>query len=435
MATYETTFERASAMPAPTWHFLDMNDTRIAIPEGLVFDPKVNVEIHVYDRACGQQSSENGRDDDGAFERALAKAQADWEKHHPAPTAEERAEFEQFRAAEADATYGGTARSGYQADADALEESRSLAAAFKAGVGDEAAAFLRSAAKERIVLTALPGQTLEAAVSVGACDGALSAAAIDVVAGVRSNVTLLVNVDGEREGAASARSVCATTLRVFADVGSKVEVSRTQTLDEQCVDIDDTGLFLGEGARVEVSQTVLGAGQSYTGLAADLRGEEADLSIDTNYLGRGEQVRDFNYVVRHHGPKTTCDLSANGVLAGKSVKTLRGTIDLIRGAKGAQGTEKENVLLVDEGVRNKTVPVILCNEDDVAGNHGATIGHIRPEQLFYLASRGLSQQDAERMFVSAIVEQAVLDAPSDGTRANVIQFGERMAPGFAELFD
>ena len=115
--------------------------------------------------------------------------------------------------------------------------------------------------------------------------------------------------------------------------------------------------------------------------------------------------------------------------------TLRGTIDLVRGCKGAEGAERETVLLVDEGVRNKTVPVILCNEDDVAGNHGATIGHIRDDQQFYLASRGLSQEAAERLFVSAVVEQAALDAPDDASRAAVLRLGERLTPGFAELFE
>ena len=168
------------------------------------------------------------------------------------------------------------------------------------------------------------------------------------------------------------------------------------------------------------------------GLAGDLRGERARVDVDTRYLGQDDQVRDFNYSLRHHGPKSKCDLRANGVLAGRSSKTLRGTIDLVRGCKGAEGSENETVLLVDEDVRNKTVPVILCNEDDVAGNHGATIGHIRDEQLFYLASRGLSQEVAERMFVGALVEQAVNDAPDDEARDAVAAFARRMALDFGE---
>ena len=57
--------------------------------------------------------------------------------------------------------------------------------------------------------------------------------------------------------------------------------------------------------------------------------------------------------------------------------------------------------------------------DDVAGNHGATIGHVRPEQLFYLASRGISPEDAERLFITASFEEAAINAPDQRTRLSV----------------
>ena len=77
------------------------------------------------------------------------------------------------------------------------------------------------------------------------------------------------------------------------------------------------------------------------------------------------------------------------------------------------------MLLADERVANRTVPVILCDEDDVAGNHGATIGHVAPKQLFYLASRGISPDDAERLFTAAAFEEAALAAPDPRTRAAI----------------
>ena len=420
METQSMLFEHANAMPAPTWHHLRMNETEIEIPAGLAVEPHVTV---------------NGaaalRVESGEFEAALADAQAAWEKEHPAPTEAEIAARAEFLAAEADATYGGTAQSSYQANAEAIEESRSLAVAFETGIGEEASAFLRFAAGERIVVEAAAGQEVDAQVIVEAVEGAFSAAAIDVIAAPNSVVNLSIVVTGVAEAVAFT----GTTLRVFAGEGAKVNVARTQALGGAAVDLDDMGLFAAERAAIEVTQTVLGAAQTFTGLATDLRGDLSRIDIATHYLGRDEQEHDFNYVVRHHGKKTECDLQANGVLAGTSKKTLRGTIDLIRGAKGAQGSENETVLLVDDGVRNKTVPIILCNEDDVAGNHGATIGHVRDEQMFYLASRGLSREAAEGMFVGAIMEQAAIDAPDAAAREAVVRLGESVTPGFAALFD
>ena len=86
------------------------------------------------------------------------------------------------------------------------------------------------------------------------------------------------------------------------------------------------------------ANTSLGAGRAYTGLDADLRGDDARLDIDTRYLGHASQQRDFNYVAHQRGRRTVCNLDANGVLEGESEKTLRGTIELVHGCKGSVGS-------------------------------------------------------------------------------------------------
>ena len=433
METQVQKLEHASAMPAPTWHFLDMNDATIEVPKTLAASASARKRITV-------QGSCSVREANGEFEAVLADAQKAWEQSYPAPSAEELVEREAYRAAEADATYGGTARSAYQIGADELEESRSLSAAFAQGAGDDAAAFLHAAAGDRTVIQVDSGKVASMQLAVDAASESVEALAIDVIAHRGSSVDLSILVDSPDCGAETCGDerplgFVGTTLRVFADADAQVNITRMQTLDDGFVDVDDMGLFAGDRARISVCQTVLGGSSTFTGLAGDLRGDEASAHVETRYLGHGSQSHDFNYVLRHHGARTKCNLDANGVLAGSSSKTLRGTIDLIRGCKGAEGSENETVLLVDEAVRNKTVPVILCNEDDVAGNHGATIGHIRDEQLFYLASRGLSKESAEAMFVEAVIERAAIDASSDSSRSAVIRLGERLAPGFSELFE
>lgn len=423
MATQQLIMEGSNAMPAPTWHFLKMNDTTIEIPEGLDISPRVTVSGP--SRILG---------DADVLERAMESAQEAWNVKHPAPTQAEIAERDAYLAAEADATYGGTAQSEYQKSADALEDSRSLSRAFEHGLGAKAAEFLRLAAGDRIVIEGEPGECVEVDIVVDAAPSAVSAAAIDVVARREASIDVRIAVDSRGDESGDS-GVAGTTIRVFADDGSRVGIERVQTLGEGYVDVDDIALFAQENAVVTVKQTVLGADESFTGLAGDLRGAASSAAVDTHYLGKASQQRDFNYLLRHHGPRTKCELKANGVLMDECKKTLRGTIDLIRGCKGAEGSENETVLLIDEGVRNKTVPVILCNEDDVAGNHGATIGHIGESQLFYLASRGLSQEQAEAMFAHAVVEQAALNAGSYKIREAVMRFGERMSPGFADIFE
>ncbi len=286
---------------------------------------------------------------------------------------------------------------------------------FTTGMGDEAREYLEFVAGEPVVLATRPDERTCATVRVEGVDGAANAAAVDVVAAPGSSLSLAVALDSPAPGA----GVVGVRLRVFAGADARVDVAVTQTLDDGWIALDDAGIVLDERARVQVRHTVLGAGRAYTGLDADLRGDDARLDIDTRYLGHASQQRDFNYVAHQRGRRTVCNLDANGVLAGESEKTLRGTIELVHGCKGSVGSEQETVLLADERVANRTVPVILCDEDDVAGNHGATIGHVRPEQLFYLASRGISPDDAERLFITASFEEAAINAPDQRTRASV----------------
>ncbi|HCJ91382.1 MAG TPA: hypothetical protein DHV71_05810 [Acidaminococcaceae bacterium] len=92
-------------------------------------------------------------------------------------------------------------------------------------------------------------------------------------------------------------------------------------------------------------------------------------------------------------------IDVKGVLADRAVKIFRGTIDFRNGSAGSVGDEQEDVLLLDEDVINKTVPVILCEEEDVDGRHGASIGRLSEDILFYLATRGIGEKEAQRLML------------------------------------
>lgn len=427
------TIEHANAMPAPTWHRLKMNDTEIELPADLPFARQVEVEcaeellgdaeafpMAVAAQRFREQPAACAADQEPspvepATAPTTAALQVDDPATRPAATGADPAEHQiDDPAAPPAATIGETALSFYQQQAlEALH--LSPADVFVTGMGDEAREYLEFAAGDPLVFATRPGERACATVRVDGVDGAVNAAAIDVVAAPGSTLSLALSFDSPAPGA----GVVGARLRVLAEEDARVDLFVTQTLEDGWTVLDDAGIVLAERARVQVRHTVLGAGRAFAGLDADLRGDDARLDLDTRYVGHDRQERDFNYVAHQRGRRTVCNLDANGVLAGASTKTLRGTIELAHGCKGSTGSEQETVLLADERAANRTVPVILCAEDDVAGNHGAAIGHVRPEQLLYLASRGISPDDAERLFVVAAYQEAALAAPDERARAAV----------------
>ena len=141
----------------------------------------------------------------------------------------------------------------------------------------------------------------------------------------------------------------------------------------------------------------LGSGDIYSGCRMDLAGDNADFTYQAGYLGRNSQVLDVNLIANHLGKYTTCNLRADGTLKDSAQKTFRGTIDFKKGCKGSVGAEQENVLLLGEDIVNKTIPLILCAEEDVQGDHGATIGELDEDTLFFFAARGIDPITAENI--------------------------------------
>lgn len=394
-----------------------MNDVTIQIPDDL--ERNCQVEIEAGDTL----------DNTTSFEGSVAALQERIDSARTDKPADERAMITAATGADRGAEeLDIPALSTYEHRAVLSEIACDIANDFETGVGADMRAYLNFLAGGTAVLATEEGEEAEATIRVTTHEGEASGASIDIVAAPNSTFSIALSLDSD----ADAPAFMGSTMRVLAGAGARVDITVYLTASDTVTCVEDSGFVLDKDARVSVRHVVLGGGFTATGLAADLRGDRSRIDVDTSYLASGTQQRDFNYIIRHRGRKTVSNMDANGVLTGTSKKCLRGTIDLIHGAKGAEGNERETVLLASKGVDNKTVPNILCDEDDVAGNHGATIGHVRPDQLFYAACRGLSQEQTEALFLSAKLEDAALQAPNDAVRANVVRLGNQIIPHFEE---
>ena len=218
---------------------------------------------------------------------------------------------------------------------------------------------------------------------------------------------------GSDANGSDALPTSAALTRIVVEAGAKLHLIEMLGVNEGQQHLESVGLEVHQDAAVDVKQYALGGSTIGLGLTANLVGARARLDLNNRYHATHEETLDINHLVRMRGTSTRAQLTESGVLNEAAKKTLRATIDLVRGAKDAQGNEIETVMILGDDVVNKTMPVILCDEDDVAGNHGATIGSVSPEQLDYLAARGLSRQAAEQLFIRALFEDAIINAPEE----------------------
>lgn len=229
-----------------------------------------------------------------------------------------------------------------------------------------------------------------------------------ISAGENSEATVIIVSSSEK----NASGFQALKTEVYAAPGSKIHIVKVQLLGGGFVQVDDTASYAAENSSVRLTHVELGGSKVYVGAGCNLKEYKGSFKSDMGYYLRNEQFLDMNFIVNHFGKKTLCRMNVAGSLDGCSRKTYRGTIDFKTGSAGSDGNEQEETLLLSPDVVNKSMPVILCTEEDISGEHGATIGRLSDEMLFYMESRGISRADAEKIIARAKV-QAVCSEIND----------------------
>lgn len=198
-----------------------------------------------------------------------------------------------------------------------------------------------------------------------------------------------------------------------ADPDASVHLIKTQMFGDTEINVDMTAVKVAAGAGADVTLVELGAKEVVSGCNILLDGAESRSNLDCLYMGSGNRKQDFNYRTELRGESTEGEMVIRGALTGQARKLLKCTLDFVSGASGSKGREEETVLTLSDKAVNLTVPLLLCGEDNVEGEHATTTGKPDAQKLFYLMSRGFSELDAKRLLVEASFTPIINKIPSE----------------------
>ncbi len=148
----------------------------------------------------------------------------------------------------------------------------------------------------------------------------------------------------------------------------------------------------------------------------DLAGEGATGRMSGFYFADGTQHLDHDTQQNHLAPHTTSDLLFKGALKGRSRSVWQGMIYVAPGAQKTDGYQANRNLVLSEEARADSIPGLEILADDVRCTHGATVGKLEQEPLFYLKSRGIPLPEAERLMVEGFFDPIMQRIPFDGVR-------------------
>lgn len=198
-----------------------------------------------------------------------------------------------------------------------------------------------------------------------------------------------------------------SAVKLSFDIGKNASVKLVQLLNPTEKLRHETFANCSKGGKFQIMTIMTGDGDIYSDNRTELEGDSSSINAEVAYLGKNSQTIDYNIAVNHWGKDTHSEINAAGALMDSAKKVFRGTIDFKTGSSDSKGSENETVIMLGDDVVNKTVPLILCSEENVEGSHGATIGELDDDTLFYFESRGIGRGEAERIMAYAALKRLI----------------------------
>jgi len=128
------------------------------------------------------------------------------------------------------------------------------------------------------------------------------------------------------------------------------------------------------------------------------------------FFGKAHTLKAETEVI-HRAPNTFSRTLVKGVVDGTAIADFEGRVVIEKGAKGADADLNEHAIVLSSGARANAIPRLEVMENEVKAGHGATVGKVGEEELFYLATRGLPRDEAKRLIVHGFLESFVGEFP------------------------
>lgn len=196
-------------------------------------------------------------------------------------------------------------------------------------------------------------------------------------------------------------------VEVIAKENAQLSFGSVQMLNNQTFHTVIRRALLEKDARVEWLDVSLGSSFTKSEVSSVLNGPGATTYNYGLFYGKEKQQFDILAAARHNASHTVCDMFTKGALADASRLVYRGLIHIEENASGCNGYQKEETLLLSEHAVADSIPELEINNNDVRCTHGATIGQIDKEKLFYMQSRGIPEKIAEQTIVEGFFEPLV----------------------------
>lgn len=269
---------------------------------------------------------------------------------------------------------------------------------------------------EGAVILVPPGVQAEIDLTYALEDGKLNAARTIVIISENASAELFERSADGTENPLTEDTVFAHGVEAYIHGNGRLKYNALQDWPDTVSQFAAYRGHVEKDARLDWLIGSFGAGFSQVRVESALAAAGAESDVHAIYYGEGTRHFDQELIANHLVGQTTSDTYARGVVGGGAKAVYRGMIKIQRGAHGSAADQNGHAMLLDNGSHADAIPGLEIDADDVTAGHGATVGQVDEEQLFYLMARGIPREEARRMIIRGFFERQLGKVKSRSTR-------------------
>jgi Fe-S cluster assembly protein SufD len=246
-------------------------------------------------------------------------------------------------------------------------------------------------------------------------DGSVTFPAVVVSAGEHADVSVVIHLRSHTD----ADAIVVPQFSVLVGTGARVSLSLVQNLGYSARSLGYLRSEVGADARFQFGEIGLGGRLARLHLDVGLEGRGSSANVVGAYFGEQQQILDYRYFMRHVGTNTRSDMFLKGAVEDQARSVFTGMIRIEETGQKTEAFQTNRNLILSDGASAQSVPNLEILANDVRCGHGSTVGPLDTEQRYYLMSRGLAPERADRLQVRGFFEQALAKLPNPELAAPV----------------
>lgn len=234
-----------------------------------------------------------------------------------------------------------------------------------------------------------------------------------------------VDILQEMHTIGTQKTKASVIIEVIADSGAQVTYANIDSFGEQTTAFINREAEVRDHATVDWQNAEFNDGNVIIRLASQLNGEGSTSHTNVIGLTTKKQTQGLVTTILNRGRHSLGHIFQRGVILNRSTLVFNGIGKIIKGAKGSDAQQESRVLMLSRRARGDANPLLLIDENDVTAGHAASVGRVDENQMYYLISRGISEQVARKLVIRGFMGEVLAKMPTKEAQLQVVEEIER----------